>query len=708
MPGPGSRRSTKSRQSGRSSGSGASSTPAAYIGDIDNADSWDAIVHTLCDAFHLPNLTTRHGLKKVHADFNNIHRRLDQAYVSNKGNDKIMGGVVGVFAKMCTDSILRDKIIERGFLDRLFPLLEFDFARHMALRALTTVTHHGGADCRVAIALHSPTLVALMEGYPDDTKIAELCIVTLAHCIAAVVSNPDPPPPSTIRAIGLQSVLQVTVDNIRKPDISHYAVNHAYSLLASSTTHCPEICNRIPSMIRFLVAGLRSKDWVARCTCLGGLIRLHAKDAEDDRLMLDPQRMITAFERFPLHIKDILVAYGAPETEYFMTLSTSVANQKAFLQCAQDHDLYGLGLKLAALIVKTEFSIAQGAFQTENPRTGRMENTSLGLPFCMWSDALPFCAKAIRDKGKADEQHLANILEIKSLILKGGIPEAVTLARKGLESRPDVAYYYYAITLSSNAEEGLRAAKKGLKCAKITPFLRFQMLQRAVAHAGDLGVITLQDAPMDGDQKWEEGVTFLTSAYEDAKIYLEEAPPDNRNIKNVSYWYILLTLVIRGSEIDPSLSELKTAFRRLTIADEISSILSASPPKTMLRLTQQTVTKLYADAVNEWGEVISRFDEGATDRPIVSETVEDDLAAWLDGAHEDHEGDDDAPHAFCGHPNVNTNHVRLYRCSWCGAPSAALRKCGGCTKARYCDSGCQKSHWKDHKKSCTRQKSCTG
>ncbi|KAJ8701644.1 hypothetical protein PTI98_000408 [Pleurotus ostreatus] len=114
MPGPGGKRSAKSRQSGRSSGSGASSTPAAYIGDIDNADSWDAIVHTMCDAFHLPNLTTRHGLKKIHADFNNIHRRLDQAYVSNKGNDKIMGGVVGVFAKMCTDSILRDKIIEGG------------------------------------------------------------------------------------------------------------------------------------------------------------------------------------------------------------------------------------------------------------------------------------------------------------------------------------------------------------------------------------------------------------------------------------------------------------------------------------------------------------------------------------------------------------------------------------------------------------------
>jgi hypothetical protein len=34
------------------------------------------------------------------------------------------------------------------------------------------------------------------------------------------------------------------------------------------------------------------------------------------------------------------------------------------------------------------------------------------------------------------------------------------------------------------------------------------------------------------------------------------------------------------------------------------------------------------------------------------------------------------------HPKVNPNVVELYRCTWCKNPSAALKKCSGCAKAR--------------------------
>ena len=80
-------------------------------------------------------------MKKVHQDFDSIHRRLDQLYQRNPNNVKVMGGVVGVFAKMCIDAILRDKLMEKGqwladrmpitrrihcilgFLQKLLPLL---------------------------------------------------------------------------------------------------------------------------------------------------------------------------------------------------------------------------------------------------------------------------------------------------------------------------------------------------------------------------------------------------------------------------------------------------------------------------------------------------------------------------------------------------------------------------------------------------------
>ena len=62
------------------------------------------------------DITTRGGLKKVHTNFNVIYNRIDNAYQKNLGNYKIRGGIVGIFAKMCVDSILRNKLFEKGVL----------------------------------------------------------------------------------------------------------------------------------------------------------------------------------------------------------------------------------------------------------------------------------------------------------------------------------------------------------------------------------------------------------------------------------------------------------------------------------------------------------------------------------------------------------------------------------------------------------------
>lgn len=69
--------------------------------------------------------------------------------------------------------------------------------------------------------------------------------------------------------------------------------------------------------------------------------------------------------------------------------------------------------------------------------------------------------------------------------------------------------------------------------------------------------------------------------------------------------------------------------------------------------------------------------------------------------------------------DVDGETLSLYRCAWCGNPSASLRKCmhcrytlitcgfltvynagSGCGKVRYCDTNCQKMGWNSHKKAC--------
>ena len=83
-------------------------------------------------------------------------------------------------------------------------------------------------------------------------------------------------------------------------------------------------------------------------------------------------------------------------------------------------------------------------------------------------------------------------------------------------------------------------------------------LWRAVEHAGDLGITTLQD--VHGGKNEQEnaarGVAFLMSAWEDAKTFTSEAPPDNRHMLTILSWYIILTLAIKGPELSVDLKEL--------------------------------------------------------------------------------------------------------------------------------------------------------
>jgi hypothetical protein len=124
------------------------------------------------------------------------------------------------------------------------------------------------------------------------------------------------------------------------------------------------------------------------------------------------------------------------------------------------------------------------------------------------------------------------------------VRDAVIIAKRGIERNPEQSYFYYALTLSADHIQGLSAAKKGLKCKLLTPFIKYQLTQRAMEHAGWLGVKILQELPPSGDKKWEEGIAFLMSALEDAKAYIGGAPPDNLNMKSACYWYIILYMTI--------------------------------------------------------------------------------------------------------------------------------------------------------------------
>lgn len=444
----------------------------------------------------------------------------------------------------------------------MLPLLRQEITRHLVLRALSSITHSSGEQVRIEIAREANFLAKSLLDFPDDHIGSELAVAVLSHSLSCIVLYEHQSiAPEVFASLDMPLIVKAVVTACQRPTASPYTIDHGNELLAMATLHCTAAFYSNPSAISLLVAGLRSKDWTFRCTCLGGLIRLHRKNAEDDTRVMDPNKLMDSVERgFPPHISEILMNYGIKICETTVTVQTSVEFTKAIMACAQDHDLYRLGLTIADCILRTEFSVPQGMFQSQNPRTGEMETVDVGLPFMRWDDSLPHCASAIRARGKPSEMDKADILDIKYRIMKGQLSSAFDMARRSLVRNPHCAYYQYALSLSADAELGLKSSKKGLKCRETSPFLRFQLMQRAVEHAGELGISKLQDVSAHGDRAWQEGTAFLMSALEDSRIFIQHAPPDNRHLKRVLYWNILLRLATEGPELSLELNELQVSF----------------------------------------------------------------------------------------------------------------------------------------------------
>ncbi|KAF9819414.1 hypothetical protein IEO21_02157 [Rhodonia placenta] len=537
--------------------------PDSFVDDIENAEGWNLIVTMLCEHFKLPDITRRSGLKKVHAHFNEIYKKLNDVYTKNLGNDKIMGGIVGIWAKMFADSILRDRLFKEGLVSKMVPLLDMPSTRHIGLQALSTVTHHGGIASRQEIAKLTPKLLQLINEFSDDAVVMELATVTIAHAIGAVVGQEQEPDHRLLASIDIRSVLKLTVDNLRKPSASHLMINHAVGLLTSVTLHCYKECKAMPPLIQFLTACLRSSDLTTRCNALGGLTRLNGLEAEPNKQFFDPRKIMDAVSRrFPDNLTDIIMDYGMDRCDTTLTLRSSADFQRAMMKCVQDHDLYALGKTIAQLVVRTEFSITGGAYQTMNEQTGQWEIVNTGLPFTMWGDALPHCARALRQKGTKEDLDDAEICELKHHVLQQNIPAAIRAGQEVLQRNPQLAYAHYVIALGADNTQGLKSAKKGLKCKQITPFVRHYLLWRAVEHAGNLGLVVLQQAT-EGEKDYGEGIAFLVSACEDAKTFISEAPPDNRHMETVLNWYIICSIAIRGPELSNDMRELGVSILEL-------------------------------------------------------------------------------------------------------------------------------------------------
>jgi len=395
-----------------------------------------------------------------------------------------------------------------------------------------------------------------MRENDSDAKLLELAIVTMSHAVQAVLVQVEKSPdPKVVKLIGLKDMIDVVLDSIRCPWITALSVAHAIPLLASPTMHCWDIASKHPDLLNFLAACLRCEDLSVRCDAMSAFFHLHHHDAKADTTTLDPRKVLEGYEKGAFRrprIEDAIVDYGFQDTDIFNTILAARTFQSAMTKAVETQNLVDLGRTLARLVVQTEFSITDGYYQAINERTGRMETVNTGLPFTRWRDALPPCAEALEESGYASDIDMADILQIKYLIMTRKLKEAIIRAKAAIERSPHTPYFYYPITLKADMEEGLRYAKKGMQCKTTTKFVHFTMMKRAIEFAGSLGINAVV-SPHSVTGGKELGVAFLTSAMEDAKDFIANAPPDSRHLQEVVDWYMLMTITLKGPELDMSL-----------------------------------------------------------------------------------------------------------------------------------------------------------
>lgn len=361
----------------------------------------------------------------------------------------------------------------------------------------------------------------------------------------------------------MPSILRALVEASSRdysPTIQNEILWHAVDLIAYSTKDSKKAYSAFPGAVEFLVAGLRSRDWALRVACFNGLLFLHLDAGNDYQKGFTPVHLVYAEARpYPSNLQYAMSDYGYHKCEAPLAAKASGDFHRAMMEYGRDRDLYSLGLKLVPIILSTEFSVTDAFFEAKDLAAAK--NASRPPPFNIWGDALPHCARAIREKGNPEERDLADILELKHLVIRNKMSAAVALAKRAVERSPDQGYFWHVLTLDGDNVRGLRAAKKGLKAKQLSPFCKWQILQRGITHAGNAGMVILQhEKPDEHSSRFAEALAILTSALDHARIFLEEAPPDNRHMKMICYWAVILTVMTSEEEMTDLMSSVQVRF----------------------------------------------------------------------------------------------------------------------------------------------------
>lgn len=434
-------------------------------------------------------------------------------------------------------------------MERIRRLLEFDSTRTLALGSLAVVTQLGAphnVNCAV-VALNAP--LARLAAIAEDHSLIELAVAIMAHATRGVLRTTYEPQNAVLDTMSMFTVLPIVLTILRGPHLSYPLLTHALDLCLTTTRHFPHECRSTPSFVALLASLTRSSDLVVRSLGMCAIIRL-SKGEQD----------APAEPFFPHKISEIL-ARGAPPTishifdvsrmndlDVTTIINTSFEYRTIMALAEYDFDPCALGRRLAIIIQRHDLVIGEKCGDGD---------TRSNPPFASWLDAFPLCAHALCQTGSSEDMDSADILKMKFSRLRGQEESAISVAKDALIRNRKLAYAYLVLTMASADGEGLRIAKKGLKCPGITPYVRQQLLWQAVRHGAVLGLRFMQDGV--NPFAYAYGLVLLSSALEDTFSFIHVTPPDSCSLLPILNWNIILTILVDGPELSEELAEIEVS-----------------------------------------------------------------------------------------------------------------------------------------------------